>query len=91
MSNLVDLYKKMIKAKQHYQHITTFENFEKFYKIENELFRELDNIQLNENIWINNNKCLKCIKCDYNIFYNDVTIPELIKYKQLIHQEFICK
>jgi hypothetical protein len=98
MSNLLDLYTKMIKAKQHYQHITTNQNFEIFYEIEQQLFRALDNILLNnnnilnDNIWIINDdksiKCIKCIYCDYCIVCNDT---KLLKYKKIIHQKFNCK
>ena len=95
MSNLLDLYNKMIKAKNHYQHITTNQNFEIFYEIERQLFRELDNILLNDNNWIifddkfdKSIKCIKCILCDYHFICFD---EKLIKYKKIIHQEFNCK
>jgi len=99
MSNILDLYNKMIKAKKHYQHVTTNNNFKIFYEIKQHLFQELDNISLNENNWIINDnnwiindnkciKCIKCIKCNYIISCIDI---KLLKYKKLIHQEFNCK
>lgn len=88
MSYKLDLYNKMVKAKQHYQHITTNQNFEKFYSIENKLYRELDNTPLNENNWIIiDDKSIKCILCNYHFICFD---EKLIKYKKIIHQEFSC-
>lgn len=89
MASILDLYNKMIKAKQHYKYITTFHNFEIFFKLKQELFKNLDNIILDENNWIiNDDKLIKCIRCNYFIRCNDIN---LLKYKKLVHQEFNCK
>jgi hypothetical protein len=88
MSNLLDIYDKLNKAKHHYEKITTIQNIIKYLELEKQLYIELDKLKIDDSMWlITKNNINKCIYCDDKIICNN---DRLLKYKKLIHQYITC-
>ena len=90
MSKLINIYNRMNKAKNHFEKITTFDNFIKFFEIEKELYNELNKLNLDGNRWIEyDDKINICVYCNYKLNYtND---KKKLNYKKLIHQFITCE